>query len=48
MVQVFKIVFINLNSIKNNGIDFLNKLMGKIEILLIDFQKKTTFWEILK
>ena len=27
---------------------FLNKLMGKIEILLIDFWKKTTFWDILK
>ena len=26
-----------------SGIDFLNEVMGKIEIFFIDFSKKTTF-----
>ena len=40
-VQIFKFTLVNLNSKKNNNIDFLNKIMGKRRILFKDFSKKT-------
>ena len=47
-VQNFKTTFINLNYKKNNYIEFLNNIKSKIEILLINFKKITSFWDIPK
>ena len=47
-VQVFKTTLINLNYKKNNDIEFLNNVKGKIGILLINFKKRDSFWCISK
>jgi len=47
-VQIFKFTLVNLNSKRNNNIDFLNKIMGKRRILFNDFSKKALFWNIPK
>ena len=46
-VQIFKTVLINLNYRKNDFV-FLNKVNGKIEILFINFGKRTSLLDIPK